>query len=79
MKQNSKTVFPGIQRAIDFIKDGVSSSEWPQGTRMPSIRRLAQMAGVSLATMFKAIHILKSKGIITSSSHGRFVFGAVFY
>jgi DNA-binding transcriptional regulator YhcF (GntR family) len=55
---------PAVSKAMRFIKDDIQSGEWKHGHRLPSVRRLALLAGVSMVSMWKALHGLAGEGII---------------
>lgn len=59
---------PGIQKAIDFIMHGVVSKKL--GRELPPIKSLAKAADVSFVTMWKAIDLLRSQGIVSRSRKG---------
>jgi DNA-binding GntR family transcriptional regulator len=53
-------------QAIDFINENIDKGMWRKGDRLPPVRRLAILASVSSTTMFRAINILKEKGLIAA-------------
>ncbi len=59
---------PGMQKAIDFIMHGIVSKKL--GRKLPPIKSLAKAADVSFVTMWKAIDLLRSQGIISRSRQG---------
>ena len=59
---------PGMQKAIDFVRRGIVSGKL--GRKLPSIKSLARAADVSFVTMWKAIDLLRSQGIISRSRQG---------
>jgi DNA-binding transcriptional regulator YhcF (GntR family) len=59
---------PGIEKALDFITAGIASQHFQQ--KLPPIRLLAQEAGVSFVTMWRAVNQLKESGIITGNKSG---------
>lgn len=62
---------PGIQRACAYL-NGLTRSDG----RLPPVRALAQSAGVSFVTMWKALKYLQEKGIIVADSRGNRTFAA---
>jgi DNA-binding transcriptional regulator YhcF (GntR family)/DNA-binding LacI/PurR family transcriptional regulator len=59
---------PGIEKAVEFIKEGISSQHFQQ--KLPSLRLLAQQAKVSFVTMWRAVNSLKKSGIIAGNRNG---------
>lgn len=68
MKQLKVT--PAINKAFEYVKGELDKGEWLAGERMPTAQNLAAGAQVSIATMIRAIAILKSKRLITSIERG---------
>lgn len=59
-----------LNRAIEYLYAAVRSVS-PAGGSLPSYRRMAAEAGVSLVTMSKAVGILRRQGLLTTSHrHG---------
>lgn len=54
---------PALKKAVEVIRTLVSDSP---NTRLPSIRELAEMAGVSKVTISRGIDELKNDGLITT-------------
>jgi len=54
---------PGIEKAVEFLTKYHASH--PSEGRMPPIRTLAQQAGVSFVTMWKAVGTMKASGGMT--------------
>ncbi|MBD3347129.1 MAG: GntR family transcriptional regulator [Chitinivibrionales bacterium] len=57
-------ISPGIKKAIESVFTEISSGRISPGDRLPGIPRLAQSSGVSPVTMWKAMNILREKGIV---------------
>jgi DNA-binding LacI/PurR family transcriptional regulator len=53
------------QRALKYVKAGLSGGLWPQGTRLPGVRLLARKAAVASATMQAVLHKLAESGHVT--------------
>ena len=51
---------PGIQKAIDFVRDRIASGELSAGARLPGRDDLARTIGVSARTISYAIARLKA-------------------
>lgn len=62
--------FPAVDIAVEFLKRQINRGAFDSKPRLPSIRKLASMANVSLVTMWKAAQLLKQKGIV-SIVHGQ--------
>ncbi len=60
MKQSS----PALQKAIDYIRTMLDNGAWKPGDRLPSIRVLAQSAGISSVPMWKAVNQLAGEGTL---------------
>ncbi|MFP4164526.1 MAG: GntR family transcriptional regulator [Chitinispirillaceae bacterium] len=58
MKQSS----PALKKASDYLKTMLQKGVWKPGDRLPSIRELAQSAGISSVPMWKAVNLLASDG-----------------
>ncbi|WP_179271571.1 GntR family transcriptional regulator [Actinomadura meyerae] len=54
----------------DELERAIRDGEIPAGTRVPSARRLADMAGVSTRTSEAALRVLKERQV-TVSVHGK--------
>ena len=65
---------PIYLQLMDYIKLGIISGKYPVGSRLPSVRELAQTASVNPNTMQKALGELEnSKLIYSNRTSGRFV------
>jgi len=62
------------QQLIEQIKDQISSQQLPAGTRLPTIRELAQQLGITRSTVQNAYNELQDNGWIESTiGRGTFV------
>jgi DNA-binding transcriptional regulator YhcF (GntR family) len=68
---NPDRSYPAIQKAINFVKDNLEKETWRPGECLPSTRKLAVIAGVSAATMIRAVAELKSENLINGVERGR--------
>lgn len=65
---------PIYMQLMDYIKLGIISGKYPSGSKLPSVRDLAQTASVNPNTMQKALSELENSGLIYSNrTSGRFV------
>lgn len=65
---------PIYLQIIEIIQESIISNVYAPGTRLPSVRELAEQAGVNPNTMQKALSELEQTGIIcTQRTSGRFV------
>ncbi|MCL2092484.1 MAG: FadR family transcriptional regulator [Micrococcales bacterium] len=56
---------PGlIDHAVDALRDGIVSGEWPVGSRMPTEPALSKMLGVSRNTVREAVQALVHSGLV---------------
>jgi DNA-binding LacI/PurR family transcriptional regulator len=53
-----------IQRALGYLKRGLTSSLWQEGQRLPPVRRLARSARVATAAMQTAVMEMAQKGLL---------------
>lgn len=74
MKWNFADDRPIYSQLIEQIKQGIISGEYELGSKLPSVRDLAEEAGVNPNTMQKALSELEQTGIIFSKrTAGRFI------
>ena len=74
MSWNFASDTPIYLQIAEIIKLRILRGEYPPGTRIPSVRELAQEAAVNPNTMQKALALLKSEGLlITRRTTGRTV------
>ena len=65
---------PIYLQIAEIIKFRILRGEYPPGTRIPSVRELAQEAAVNPNTMQRALALVKSEGLlITRRTTGRTV------
>jgi len=55
-----------VQQLADYIGQSITVNEYKVGEKLPSINFLSQKYNVSRDTVFKALTMLKDKGIIDS-------------
>ncbi|GFI62314.1 HTH-type transcriptional repressor YtrA [Clostridiales bacterium] len=59
---------------MEQIKLGIVSGMWQPGTKLPSVRELAQEAGVNPNTMQRAMSDLEREGLVYSKrTSGRYI------
>lgn len=74
MKWQFSNDAPIYAQLIEQIKVGIVSGAFPPGERLPSVRDLAQEAGVNPNTMQRALTELERDGLVYSQrTAGRFV------
>ncbi|MBD3321137.1 MAG: GntR family transcriptional regulator [Chitinivibrionales bacterium] len=61
---HSDTSKPAIQKACTWIRQSIAGKKFPPGSRLPNIKALARLAGVSPVTMVRAVSLLKDRGIL---------------
>ena len=65
---------PIYSQLVDLIKIGIVSSEWLPGAKLPSVRDLAEEAGVNPNTMQRALADLERDGLVYSKrTSGRYI------
>lgn len=65
---------PIYSQLLEILLINIVSGTYPQGSKLPSVRDLAAMAGVNPNTMQRAFAELERKGLIrTERTLGRFV------
>lgn len=62
----NQSELPIYAQIEEQIKEQILSGELPEGTVLPSIRKLAKETGVSVITTTRAYSELEAKGFITS-------------
>ncbi len=74
MKWKLRSDAPIYSQLIEHIKQGIVSSEFPPGERLPSVRDIASEAGVNPNTMQRAFTELEREGLVNAQrTSGRFV------
>ena len=65
---------PIYSQLVDLIKIGIASNEWQPGSKLPSVRDLAEEAGVNPNTMQRALSDLERDGLVYSKrTSGRYI------
>lgn len=65
--------FPYLQIAAD-LRQGIEAGTYPPGTPIPSYTQLSDEYGVHLQTAQRAVHLLRSEGLVrTIRGRGTFV------
>lgn len=68
---DSRSIYPQLK---EHIKNGIITGEYPPGSAFPTVRDLAQAAGVNRNTMQRAMAELEAEGLlITNRTAGRTV------
>jgi len=55
---------PSLQRAVDYIRNGIHIGLFAAGHYLPPVRQLARTAEVSPVTMQKAVGLLREEGVL---------------
>jgi DNA-binding LacI/PurR family transcriptional regulator len=63
--------FPAIRQAVEFLSDNLEKGTWKPGERLPPVRYLARIAGVSPPSMCKAIAAFRKDEKISGLSRHR--------
>lgn len=65
---------PIYSQLVELIKLGIISGKWQPGAKLPSVRDLAEEAGVNPNTMQRALADLEKDGLVYSKrTSGRFI------
>ena len=65
---------PTYVQLADLLRHGIAAGEYPDGTKVPSVRAFAAEHQVAPATAAKAIDVLRREGLIVSRpGHGTLV------
>ena len=73
---NRSSAIPPWEQLRDLLKARIESGEWPPGTRVPALLRLAAEYEVAVNTARKALAALQREGLIeTRTGWGTFVSG----
>ena len=65
---------PIYSQLVEHIKLGIVSGEWSPGSKLPSVRDLAEEAGVNPNTMQRALADLEREGLVHSKrTSGRYI------
>jgi DNA-binding transcriptional MocR family regulator len=67
---------PKVQQIVEAFSLAIENGEWAPGSKLPSVRELGQVLGVSKFTLNEALDRLRGRNLLTSSQ-GRGYFVAV--
>ncbi len=74
MSWDLKSDRPIYTQLIEQIEIKICSGEFPPGSKLPSVRELAQEAAVNPNTMQKALSMLEEDGLLyTNRTSGRYI------
>jgi DNA-binding LacI/PurR family transcriptional regulator len=62
---------PAIKTAVDYLAAALEKGTWHQTGLLPSLKILAQSAGVSRNSMWKAVNVVKKQGALSVIEGGR--------
>ena len=69
-RKNNLLSNTGIQRAVDYIQDGIHMNRWKEGERLPVTRLLARMIHVNNHTLSLALKNLAQTKTVTAIARG---------
>jgi DNA-binding LacI/PurR family transcriptional regulator len=69
-------IYPSLQSALDYVESNLKEEAWKIGEWLPSIQRLSQLAGVSPGTMYKAVAVLRERGLVCGKKNHRIRVGS---
>ncbi|UII73964.1 PLP-dependent aminotransferase family protein [Pseudomonas sp. HN11] len=65
---------PKVQQIVEAFSRAIDNGEWTPGSKLPSVRELTQILGVSKFTLNEALDRLRGRNLLTSSQgRGYFV------
>ncbi len=65
---------PKVQQIVEAFSQAIENGEWAPGSKLPSVRELTQVLGVSKFTLNEALDRLRGRHLLTSSQgRGYFV------
>jgi DNA-binding transcriptional MocR family regulator len=65
---------PKVQQIVEAFSQAIEAGEWPPGSKLPSVRELTCVLGVSKFTLNEALDRLRGRNLLTSSQgRGYFV------
>ncbi|AUG07515.1 PLP-dependent aminotransferase family protein [Pseudomonas sp. S09G 359] len=65
---------PKVQQIVDAFSQAIENGEWAPGSKLPSVRELTAVLGVSKFTLNEALDRLRGRNLLTSSQgRGYFV------
>ena len=67
---------PKVQQIVEAFSQAIEHGEWAPGSKLPSVRELTQVLGVSKFTLNEALDRLRGRNLLTSSQ-GRGFFVAI--
>jgi DNA-binding transcriptional MocR family regulator len=67
---------PKVQQIVEAFSQSIEHGEWAPGSKLPSVRELTQVLGVSKFTLNEALDRLRGRNLLTSSQ-GRGFFVAI--
>ncbi|MGY2045899.1 aminotransferase-like domain-containing protein [Pseudomonas pergaminensis] len=67
---------PKVQQIVEAFSQAIENGEWAAGSKLPSVRELTQVLGVSKFTLNEALDRLRGRHLLTSSQ-GRGYFVAI--
>lgn len=67
---------PKVQQIVEAFSQAIENGEWAPGSKLPSVRALTEILGVSKFTLNEALDRLRGRNLLTSSQ-GRGYFVAI--
>lgn len=65
---------PKVQQIVEAFSQAIENGEWAPGSKLPSVRELTQLLGVSKFTLNEALDRLRGRNLLTSTQgRGHFV------
>ncbi|MBD3420220.1 MAG: GntR family transcriptional regulator [Chitinivibrionales bacterium] len=64
---------PAVAKSLKYIEESLASGRFGSAIVLPSVKTLADSAGVSIASMHKAVKILLQSGLITEDNKHNYV------
>jgi DNA-binding LacI/PurR family transcriptional regulator/DNA-binding transcriptional regulator YhcF (GntR family) len=64
-----------VNSTIEALKMRLKSGDWPAGTRLPSLGKMARLYGVCRTTMWRAVSILQSENLLYTKPRGSIIAG----
>ncbi|MCF5052996.1 GntR family transcriptional regulator, partial [Pseudomonas syringae] len=58
---------PKVQQIVDAFSQAIEHGEWAPGSKLPSVRELTEVVGVSKFTLNEALDRLRGRNLLTSS------------
>ncbi|MFY0544377.1 PLP-dependent aminotransferase family protein [Brevibacillus sp. H7] len=63
-KPDKSSDIPVYKQVVEYIRDKISTGEWPVQSKLPAQRALAEALGVNRSTVVTAMEELKAEGLI---------------